>query len=264
MQAGRVSLCGEALSGLAQNRTMAVRRGMQLVFQDPVGSLNPQMPVKNIVAEPLAVHEPGLARSERREAVARILKQVGLDASYLERFPHELSGGQAQRVAIARALILQPKVLVCDEAVAALDGTVRKQILGVLRQAQEDSGLAIIFITHDLSVVRSISHRVAVMYMGAVVELADNVAIFRRPRHPYTRALLDAVPIPDPQNAGGRASLAGEIPSALTPPQGCAFHPRCRHAQEQCTLEMPPLQELDGTAVRCFRANEIECGVTPE
>jgi len=264
MQAGRVSLCGEALSGLAQNRTMAVRRGMQLVFQDPVGSLNPQMPVKNIVAEPLAVHEPGLARSERREAVARILNQVGLDASYLERFPHELSGGQAQRVAIARALILQPKVLVCDEAVAALDGTVRKQILGVLRQAQEDSGLAIIFITHDLSVVRSISHRVAVMYMGAVVELADNVAIFRRPRHPYTRALLDAVPIPDPQNAGGRASLAGEIPSALAPPQGCAFHPRCRHAQEQCTLEMPPLQELDGTAVRCFRADEIECGVTPE
>jgi oligopeptide/dipeptide ABC transporter ATP-binding protein len=134
---------------------------------------------------------------------------------------------------------------------------VRKQILGVLRQAQQDSGLAIIFITHDLSVVRAISHRVLVMYMGAVVELADNAAIFNRARHPYTRALLDAVPVPDPQNAGGRASLAGEVPSVLAPPQGCAFHPRCRHAQEQCSQEMPRLRELDGTAVRCFRADEI-------
>ena len=257
MQAGHISLCGEALSGLAQSRTLAVRRGVQLVFQDPVGSLNPQMRVRDIVAEPLVVHEPDLTHSERLERVAAILEQVGLDASYLGRFPHELSGGQAQRVAIARALILQPTVLVCDEAVAALDGTVRKQILGVLRQAQEDSGLAIIFITHDLSVVRAISQRVLVMYMGAVVELADNAAIFNRARHPYTRALLDAVPVPDPQNAGGRASLAGEVPSVLAPPKGCAFHPRCRYAQEQCTQEMPRLRELDGTVVRCFRADEI-------
>ena len=252
MQAGRVSLCGEALSGLAQSRTMAVRRGMQLVFQDPVGSLNPQMRVKNIVAEPLVVHEPSLVQSERFERVATILRQVGLDASYLERFPHELSGGQAQRVAIARALILQPKVLVCDEAVAALDGTVRKQILGVLRQAQQDSGLAIIFITHDLSVVRAISHRVLVMYMGAVVELADNAALFNRARHPYTQALLDAVPVPDPQNAGGRASLAGEVPSVLAAPKGCAFHPRCRHVQEQCTQEVPRLRELGGNSGSLF------------
>jgi peptide/nickel transport system ATP-binding protein len=262
MEAGRVSLCGEAISGPAQRRAMSVRRGMQLVFQDPVGSLNPQMRVKNIVAEPIVVHEPGLAQSERGERVAGILAQVGLDASYLDRFPHELSGGQAQRVAIARALILQPRVLVCDEAVAALDGTVRKQILGVLRQAQEDSGLSIIFITHDLSVVRAISHRVLVMYMGAVVELADNAALFKHARHPYTRALLNAVPVPDPLNAGGRASLAGEAPSVLAPSQGCAFHPRCRYAQEQCSRDMPSLRELDGTAVRCFRAEEIECGVT--
>lgn len=257
MRAGRVSLCGETLSGLAQSRTMAARREVQLVFQDPVGSLNPQMRVKNIVAEPLAVHEPSLPQSERFELVATVLTQVDLDSSYLERFPHELSGGQAQRVAIARALILQPKVLVCDEAVAALDGTVRKQILGVLRQAQQASGLAIIFITHDLSVVRAISHRVLVMYMGAVVELADNASIFSRARHPYTRALLDAVPVPDPQNAGGRVSLAGEAPSALTPPNGCAFQPRCRHAREQCTQEVPRLRELDGTEVRCFRADDI-------
>lgn len=257
MAAGRVSLCGEALSGPVESRSMAVRRGVQLVFQDPLGSLNPQMRVGKIVGEPLTTHERGLAPREKQERVANILKQVGLDSRYLNRFPHELSGGQAQRVAIARALILQPKVLVCDEAVAALDGTVRAQILGVLRKAQEDSGLSIIFITHDLSVVRAISHRVLVMYMGAVVELADNADLFKQARHPYTRALIDAVPVPDPLNAGGRASLAGEVPSALSPPQGCAFHPRCKYVQEACCRDLPSLRELDGTTVRCFRADEI-------
>jgi peptide/nickel transport system ATP-binding protein len=257
MEAGRVSLCGEAISGLAETRTLAVRRGLQLVFQDPAGSLNPQMRVADIVAEPLITHEPGLATPIAAERVVNILEQVGLGARYLGRFPHELSGGQAQRVAIARALILQPKVLVCDEAVAALDGTVREQILGVLRQAQESDGLSIIFITHDLSVVRAISHRVLVMYMGAVVELADNAILFKQARHPYTRALIAAVPVPDPQNAGGIALLPGEVPSALTPPQGCAFHPRCQHAQEACSQGAPSLRMLDGTMVRCFRADEI-------
>jgi len=257
MEAGRVSLCGEAISGPAETRTLAVRRGLQLVFQDPAGSLNPQMRVADIVAEPLITHEPDLATPRAAERVVSILEQVGLGARYLGRFPHELSGGQAQRVAIARALILQPKVLVCDEAVAALDGTVREQILGVLRQAQENDGLSIIFITHDLSVVRAISHRVLVMYMGAVVELADNAILFKQARHPYTRALIAAVPVPDPQNAGGIALLPGEVPSALTPPQGCAFHPRCQYAQEACSQEVPPLREIGTTAVRCFRADEI-------
>lgn len=257
MEAGCVSLCGEAISGPAETRTLAVRRGLQLVFQDPVGSLNPQMGVADIVAEPLITHEPGLAPAIAAERVVNILEQVGLGARYLGRFPHELSGGQAQRVAIARALILQPKVLVCDEAVAALDGTVREQILGVLRQAQENDGLSIIFITHDLSVVRAISHRVLVMYMGAVVELADNAILFEQAHHPYTRALIAAVPVPDPQNAGGIALLPGEVPSALTPPQGCAFHPRCQYAQEACSQEVPPLREIGTTAVRCFRADEI-------
>ena len=257
MQAGHVSLCGEALEGLAQTRALAARRGLQLVFQDPAGSLNPQLRVADIVAEPLITHEPDLATPIAAERVVNILEQVGLGARYLGRFPHELSGGQAQRVAIARALILQPKVLVCDEAVAALDGTVREQILGVLRQAQENDGLSIIFITHDLSVVRAISHRVLVMYMGAVVELADNAILFKKTRHPYTRALIAAVPVPDPQNAGGIALLPGEVPSALTPPQGCAFHPRCQHAQEACSQGVPSLRMLDGTMVRCFRADEI-------
>jgi len=257
MQAGHVSLCGESLEGLAQTRALAARRGLQLVFQDPAGSLNPQMRVADIVAEPLITHEPDLATPIAAERVVNILEQVGLGARYLGRFPHELSGGQAQRVAIARALILQPKVLVCDEAVAALDGTVREQILGVLRQAQENDGLSIIFITHDLSVVRAISHRVLVMYMGAVVELADNAILFKQARHPYTRALIAAVPVPDPQNAGGIALLPGEVPSALTPPQGCAFHPRCQHAQEACSQGAPSLRMLDGTMVRCFRADEI-------
>jgi len=257
MQAGHVSLCGEALEGLAQTRALAVRRGLQLVFQDPAGSLNPQMRVADIVAEPLITHEPKMASRLVAERAGKMLDQVGLGAIYLDRFPHELSGGQAQRVAIARALILQPKVLVCDEAVAALDGTVREQILGVLRQAQENDGLSIIFITHDLSVVRAISHRVLVMYMGAVVELADNAALFKAARHPYTRALIDAVPVPDPQDAGGRASLIGEAPSALVPPRGCAFHPRCQYAEDACSQGIPPLRKLDGTMVRCFRADEI-------
>jgi oligopeptide/dipeptide ABC transporter ATP-binding protein len=215
------------------------------------------MRVADIVAEPLVVHERGMASSKRGERVRKLLEQVGLGAGYLDRFPHELSGGQAQRVAIARALILKPKVLVCDEAVAALDGTVREQILGVLRREQEDNGLSIIFITHDLSVVRAISHRVLVMYLGAAVELADNVTLFNRAQHPYTRALIDAVPAPDPQNAGGRASLAGEVPSALSPPQGCAFHPRCQYVKAACSQGVPPLRDVGGALVRCFRADEI-------
>ena len=257
MQAGRVVFCGAVVEGAAQDRTTDLRRGMQLVFQDPVGSLNPQMRVASIVAEPLLVHEPGASSVTRQQKVAAILERTGLGEEFLERFPHELSGGQAQRVAIARALILKPKVLVCDEAVAALDGTVREQILGLLREVQIDSGLSIVFITHDLSVVRAISHRVLVMYLGALVELADNAALFGKPRHPYTMALLEAVPVPDPEHAGGRATLAGEVPSALTPPSGCAFHPRCKHARDICKTEPPKPRSLGATTVACHLAEEL-------
>ena len=254
---GRVSFLGNPIGGAAQSRAFEVRRDLQLVFQDPVGSLNPQMRIQKIVGEPLSVHERELADEERQQKVVAALDRVGLGDEYLRRFPHELSGGQAQRVAIARALILQPKVLVCDEAVAALDGSVREQVLGLLAEEQRQSGLAVIFITHDLAVVRSISHRVLVMYMGRLVELADNESLFARTRHPYTRALIDAVPRPDPLAARHSAPLSGEVPSILNPPSGCAFHTRCTYARDVCSTDVPQLRELDSTSVACHRAEEI-------
>jgi peptide/nickel transport system ATP-binding protein len=257
MQSGRVVFRGVTLAGLVQDRTGETRRRLQLVFQDPVGSLNPQMRVAKIIGEPLLVQEPDVPAARRRKRVAEMLEKVGLGEEFLVRYPHELSGGQAQRVAIARALILKPGVLVCDEAVAALDGTVREQILGLLRKIQLESGLSIVFISHDLSVVRAVSHRVLVMYMGALVEAADNAAIFSDARHPYTRALLEAVPVPDPEHAGGKATLSGEIPSILSPPSGCAFHPRCPHARDICSAETPQLRTVNGTSVACHLAEEL-------
>ncbi|MDA1064011.1 MAG: ABC transporter ATP-binding protein [Proteobacteria bacterium] len=254
LRAGQVVFCGAALANTVQSRAAAVRRDLQLVFQDPVGSLNPQMQVHAIVAEPLRVHAPGLSRAEQVDA---ILDKVGLDDSFLTRYPHELSGGQAQRVAIARALIMQPRVLICDEAVAALDGSVRKQILELLRDVQRETGLAILFITHDLAVVRAISHRVLVMYLGRLVELAASEALFTRARHPYTQALLRAVPVPDPTAAGGYASLSGEPPSIISPPGGCAFHPRCVHAKNICTTTRPSTRVVDDVTVACHRADEL-------
>jgi len=257
MRSGRVMFCGRDISGPVQARAIETRRDLQLVFQDPAGSLNPQWRVEQLVAEPLTVHEPGLDGAARKERVMAMLERVGLDEGFAARFPHELSGGQAQRVAIARALIVNPKVLVCDEAVAALDGSVRRQILALLRREQDDTGLSVIFISHDLAVVRSISHRVLVLYLGRLVELADGESIFERPLHPYTRALLDAVPVPDPLAPGGRLSIKGEVPSILEPPSGCAFHPRCRHADTRCKVELPRPRTIDGTEVACHHAGEL-------
>jgi peptide/nickel transport system ATP-binding protein len=254
MRAGRVTFCGSEISGPVQARATETRRDLQLVFQDPAGSLNPQMRVEPIVAEPLTVHAPDLDAGARKVRVVEALARVGLEELFLDRFPHELSGGQAQRVAIARALIVNPKVLVCDEAVAALDASVRKQILALLRREQKETGLSIIFISHDLAVVRSISHRVLVLYLGRLVELADGESMFERPLHPYTQALLDAVPVPDPLAPGGRLSIKGEVPSILNPPAGCAFHPRCRHADTRCRVELPLPRKIDGTEVACHHA----------
>ena len=258
MHAGTVSFCGKPIGGAVKSRAVEARRDLQLVFQDPVGSLNPQMRVGKIIAEPLAVHDASLDAAARKERTLEILERVGLHVDLLSRFPHELSGGQAQRVAIARALIVNPKILVCDEAVAALDGNVRRQILELLQREQQVTGLSIIFISHDLAVVRSISHRVLVLYLGRLAELADGESLFTTPRHPYTRALLDAVPVPDPLSPGGQQSLHGEVPSALNPPEGCAFHPRCSYAHTRCKTEKPRARTVEATDVACHRAEELQ------
>jgi len=257
-RSGTVSFCGETLARNAGSRAAEIRRDLQLVFQDPVGSLNPQMRVADIVREPLLVHEKQSSQADGKQRVVDMLEQVGLDDVFLGRYPHELSGGQAQRVAIARALILKPRVLVCDEAVAALDGSVREQILQQLRELQQTSGLSILFISHDLGVVRAISHRVLVMYLGRLVELADNESLFDRPLHPYTKALIDAVPVPDPEVARSAAMLTGEVPSILTPPTGCAFHPRCAYSVDRCARKMPQPRDVAATIVACHRAEELD------
>jgi peptide/nickel transport system ATP-binding protein len=257
-QTGTVGFEGEQLAGTVQARPNKVRRKLQMVFQDPLASLNPAMRVDDIVAEPIRIHEPAHNRSERIKQVQEALRRVGLGQQLLERYPHELSGGQAQRVAIARALVLKPKVLVCDEAVAALDGTVQHEILQLLMTEQERSGLALIFITHDLAVVRQISHRVMVMYLGRACELASNEALFSKPLHPYSKALLSAVPVPDPAAQPSEVRLAGEVASMLLPPKGCSFHPRCQHAIAICTEVAPELTRCNGGLVSCHRAAELD------
>jgi oligopeptide/dipeptide ABC transporter ATP-binding protein len=255
---GQVSFVGKKLPADLANRRNDTRRQLQMVFQDPLASLNPAMSVSQIVAEPLIVHSPGIKKSERSALVEKLLKRVGLDESLVHRYPHEISGGQAQRVAIARALILQPKVLVCDEAVAALDGSVQAEILKLLVEEQARSGLSIIFITHDLAVVRQISHRILVMYMGRLCEIAPNDTMFARPRHPYTKALLSSVPVPDPDQQPEEVPLSGEASSMLHPPSGCPFHPRCQHAVAVCREGIPEPAPADGTLVACHRAVELD------
>ena len=261
LQSGIVSFLGERLPDDVRSRALSVKRELQLVFQDPVSSLNPQMIAGKIIGEPLLVHAPELGADERRRRVLHMLEKVGLPDAFVTRFPHELSGGQAQRVAIARALIMKPSVLICDEAVAALDGAVRNQILALLEGVQDETGLSIVFISHDLAVVRGISHRVLVMYLGRLVELADSARLFTRPRHPYTRALIDAVLVPDPAAARSKQIIAGEVPSILAPPSGCAFHPRCAYAQDRCIAERPNERIVDGVTVACHRADEIDLTV---
>ncbi len=239
-------------------RPNSIRRQLQMVFQDPANSLNPAMRVAEIIAEPIRIHEPKKKKAERERMANNMLQFVGLGTDLRERFPHELSGGQAQRVAIARALVIKPKVLVCDEAVAALDGTIQSDILHLLQAEQADSGLSLIFITHDLSVVRQISHRVLVMYLGRVCELATNEDLFKRPKHPYTKALLSSVPVPDPDTPPKDVPIAGEVSSILNPPTGCPFHPRCQHTVARCSAEVPRLESIDGSSVACHRAKELD------
>lgn len=257
--AGSLSFAGEILPRTAGARKKSQHRQVQMVFQDPVASLDPAMPVGSIVAEPLRVHEPSMSRAARVRAVTDMLLRVGLTADLMSRYAHELSGGQAQRVAMARALILKPALLICDEAVAALDSAARLEVLGLLQAEQQRSSLALLVITHDLSVVQQLSHRVLIMYMGRLVEVTAGHELFRRPRHPYSRLLLDSIPL---SRRSGTAELlaaaAGEPASILNPPTGCAFHPRCAHVVDRCREQRPELAETNTGAVACHRAEELD------
>jgi len=236
----------------------ALRREMQMVFQDPFTSLNPRMTLLDLVGEPLLVH--GLrSRREREERVADLLRRVGLRPEYMRRFPHAFSGGERQRIGIARALALHPRLVVADEPVSALDVSVQAQILNLLQDLQSELRLTYLFVAHDLSVVRHISNRVAVMYVGRMVELAETEELFSRPKHPYTAALLSAVPEPDPRMRSQRIVLQGEVANPAAPPGGCYFHPRCPHAIDVCRTQAPAWQELSpGHFVGCHRAEELQ------
>lgn len=235
----------------------ALRRDMQIIFQDPYSSLNPRMTVGSIVGEPLLVHR--MARGEeRRKRVRDVLAAVGLTPEQMKRYPHEFSGGQRQRIGIARALVLEPQLVVCDEPVSALDVSIQAQVLNLLEDLQREFGLTYLFIAHNLSVVKHISSRVAVMYLGKTVELASTERLFAEPKHPYTEALVSAVPVPEPDYKVERIILEGDVPSPVAPPSGCPFHPRCRYAADVCSIEIPAYRDLGNEHfVACHRAEEL-------
>ena len=253
--AGTIRFDGEDITRVTGERLRRLRKRMQLVFQDPYASLNPRMTVLELVAEPLVVHGEARNAADARDRVVALLDQCGLPSDTVDRHPHAFSGGQRQRIGIARALALRPEFVVADEPVSALDVSVRAQVVNLLQDLQGDLGLSYLFIAHDLSVVRHISHRIAILYAGRLVELAPAEALYENPVHPYTEALLSAVPIPDPpaQRARRRIVLTGEIPNPIDPPPGCRFQTRCPLAEERCRQEQPPLTErAPGHVAACF------------
>ncbi len=260
--AGRVCLLGREMDALDRETLGEMRRSLQIIFQDPLASLNPRMTVGDIVSEPLWTHRPELDKGSVRQLVTEVLERVGIGGHQLNRYPHEFSGGQCQRIGIARALVLKPRIIICDEPVSALDVSIQAQIVDLLMDLQSDFGLALVFIAHDLAVVRHISHRVMVMYLGTIMEVASREDLYERPAHPYTRALISAVPIPDPdlERSRERELLSGDLPSPLDPPSGCRFRTRCRYAIDRCAAETPKLELLDSTLVACHRADDLRRG----
>ncbi|PZD96435.1 oligopeptide ABC transporter ATP-binding protein OppF [Paenibacillus sambharensis] len=256
---GEVKFEGKDIYKLSASEMKAIRRDMQMIFQDPYASLNPRLTVNDIIGEALDIHNLAKNRAERKARVAELLQLVGLNAEHANRYPHEFSGGQRQRIGIARALAVNPKFIVCDEPISALDVSIQAQVVNLLKELQRKMGLTYLFIAHDLSMVKYISDRVAVMYLGKLVELAESETLYEEPLHPYTRALLSAVPIPDPdsETQKRRIVIKGDLPSAIDPPSGCPFRTRCPLAKEVCAQEMPPLIEhRPGHYAACHFAGE--------
>lgn len=250
---GSVRFEGREVTGLGRREMRLLRREMQIIFQDPYASLNPRLNVYSIVAEPLKIHRIGRKR-DRRERVADLLSKVGLDPRYMSRYPHEFSGGQRQRIGIARALALNPKLIIADEPVSALDVSVQAQVVNLLQDLQEELGLTYLFISHGLAVVEHISNRVAVMYLGKIVEIAEARALYETPLHPYTEALLSAIPVPEPRKRRERIVLEGDVPTPIRPPSGCRFRTRCPKAVGECAMTEPELKEISpGHFSACIR-----------
>jgi len=250
---GKVFFEGENILEYTNKQIRKIRRYIQIIFQDPYSSLNYRQTVGNIIEEPLIVHFRNLKRSERRESVKKLMEDVGLQVEYINRYPHEFSGGQRQRIGIARALMLKPKFIICDEPVSALDVSIQAQIINLLQELQEVYNLTYLFISHDLSVVKHISQRIAIMYMGRIVEIAENKSIYNHAMHPYTKALIAASPVPNPKLKRDYTILDGDIPNPLSLPDGCSFHPRCPYVFETCRCNVPELKEIEPYHyVRCF------------
>ncbi|KMJ54433.1 peptide ABC transporter ATP-binding protein [Vogesella sp. EB] len=255
--AGEIVWMGKDLRQGSEKDWLAVRRDIQMIFQDPLASLNPRMTIAQIIGEPLRVHRPELSSEEVMKRVRAMMVKVGLREQMINRYPHEFSGGQCQRIGIARALILEPKLIICDEPVSALDVSIQAQIINLLKELQREMGLALIFIAHDLAVVKHISDRILVMYLGREMELAEKHALYDKPSHPYTRALLSAIPIPDPKLERSKVIqiLQGDLPSPINPPSGCVFRTRCPLAEAQCAGERPELRRLSAdTQSSCLLA----------
>jgi len=261
---GKIFFENEEITLASNSEMRRVRRDMQVIFQDPYSSLNPRQNILSIVSEPMLIHKIG-SKSERQDRVAGLLEKVGLDPSYMRRYPHEFSGGQRQRIGIARALALDPKMIVCDEPVSALDVSVQAQVVNLLQDLQSELGLTYLFISHGLAVVEHISNRVAVMYLGKIVEIANAQELYSDPLHPYTKALLSAIPIPDPKQKRERIVLKGDVPTPIDPPSGCRFRTRCPWAIDDCAKVVPELREITpGHTAACIRVEGYEAAALAE